>query len=410
MKILHIIAGNLAGGAARGAYWLHQALVKEGIDSNVWTNSHITLGDERVRTTIKSPMDKVLNSIRSQLDANFQLFYPKRKKVIFSTGFFGIDFTKSREYKTADIIHFHWINGGFVNIKHISKIDKRIVWTMRDMWPMTGGCHYSIECDRYKYGCGNCKQLGSGSKYDVSKYILYRKKKYLPKNLKLVGISNWLSQEAKRSELFRNTEIKTIYNNIDTNSFFPIEKKQAREILGIKTDKRVILAGAQNINDFYKGFDKFLEAVNLLDREENLLLFFGKIDKSILDRLGFEYKSFGFLYDLISLRLVYSASDVFVAPSLMDAFGKTLAEAMACAVPVVCFDATGPKDIVEHKITGYKAVPFESEDLANGIRWVLNNENYKQLCKSAREKVITEFDSEIIAKKYIDFYKDILSE
>jgi len=224
MKILHIVAGDLTGGAARGAYWLHQGLVEEGIDSKIWTNSKVTFGDERVISVLKTKKDKLSQFIRSQLDGNAAIFYPKRKKVIFSTGFFGIDFTKSKEYQEADIIHLHWINGGFVNIKHLSKIDKPIVWTIRDMWPLTGGCHYAIECENYKTGCGNCKQLKSNSNFDLSKIIYNRKLKYLPKHIKIIGISNWLSEEAKKSLLFRNFDVRTIHNNINTNEFFPIDK------------------------------------------------------------------------------------------------------------------------------------------------------------------------------------------
>ena len=87
---------------------------------------------------------------------------------------FGINFTKTKEYQEFDIIHLHWINGGFVNIKHLAKVDKPIVWTMRDMWPMTGGCHYSMKCEKYKTGCGNCEQLKSNSGYDRSKFVLNR--------------------------------------------------------------------------------------------------------------------------------------------------------------------------------------------------------------------------------------------
>ena len=135
--------------------------------------------------------------IRSQLNNLPMLFYKNRKKIIFSTGFVGFNFTKTKEYKEADIIHLHWINGGFVSVKDLSKIDKPIVWTMRDMWPFTGGCHYSLECDKYKIGCGNCPQLNSNKSFDLTKYVLNRKKKYLLKSMKIVGISHWLSDEAK---------------------------------------------------------------------------------------------------------------------------------------------------------------------------------------------------------------------
>ncbi len=135
------------------------------------------------------------------------------------------------------------------------------------------------------------------------------------------------------------------------------------------------------------------------------MVFFGNLDSKIINNLGFEYKNFGFLYDLVSLNLVYNSADIFVAPSLMDAFGKTLAEAMSCKTPVVCFDATGPKDIVDHKVNGYKAKPFEPQDLANGIEWILNldSKDYNKLCDNAREKVLKEFDSRVVLKNILSY-------
>jgi uncharacterized protein YlaN (UPF0358 family) len=96
LKVLHIVAGDLSGGAARGAYWLHIGLKELGIYSKIFTNSKITLGDDNVITTTKTKKDKFINLIRAQLDNLFTAFYPKRKRVIFSTGFFGVDFTKTK--------------------------------------------------------------------------------------------------------------------------------------------------------------------------------------------------------------------------------------------------------------------------------------------------------------------------
>ena len=93
-----------------------------------------------------------------------------------------------------------------------------------------------------------------------------------------------------------------------------------------------------------------------------------------------------------------------IVPSLQEAFGQTASEAMACSTPVVAFGATGLLDIVDHKENGYLAKPFESKDLAKGIEWVLNSESYDKLCVNAREKVIKEFDSKVVAKKYIKLY------
>ena len=410
MKVLHIVAGELNGGAARGAYWLHKGLRKIGVDSYILSNCNDTLGDSEVFTTIDSKKNKVIKIILEQLDAAPSWLYSNRKRIIFSTGLFGKNFTKTKAYQRADIIHLHWINAGFVNMHHLKKVKKPIVWTMRDMWPMTGGCHYALDCTAYETGCGKCPQLNSKFSHDLSKIVLSRKKKYIPKNIKMVGISTWLSECARKSSLFHDLDLRTISNNVDCDEFIPIPKDTARKLLGLPLNKKLILAGANNINDFYKGFEKYIQSLNYLEKEQVHLLFFGKLNKSLLKNLGFEYTSLGYLNDTISLRLAYSAADVFVAPSLMDAFGKTLAESMACETPVVCFNATGPKDIVDHKNNGYLAHPFDPQDLARGIKWVLENETrYFELSYNARRKVEDYFDIKIVAEQYQSLYQEIMN-
>lgn len=408
MNILHLVAGELTGGAAMGAYWLHSGLNDIGVNSKILTTSKKDYKNSRYKYTInKNKLDKGFSLIRSSLDDFLLLPYINREKRIFSTGMFGYDFTKTDLYKWADIINLHWINGGFVNIKDLSKVDKPIVWTVRDMWPMTGGCHYSMECDNYKAACGNCKQLNSNKKYDLSRYVLWRKSKYLPDDLTIVGISSWVSEIASESYLFRNNDIRTIYNNVNSEMFFPIDKNIARSILGIETNKKILLAGAQNVEDFYKGFDKYLEAIDYLDKEDYFLLFFGNADEELLDSLGFKYKNLGFLHDKISLRLAYSAADLFIAPSVMEAFGKTLVESLMCNTPVVCFDATGPKDIIQHKVNGYKVEPFFSESLAEGIEWVASNLDD---LKDIRKYAVTNFENKIIAEEYKKLYKELVKK
>ena len=138
------------------------------------------------------------------------------------------------------------------------------------------------------------------------------------------------------------------------------------------------------------------------------MVVFGSSRPHNAPEFGFKTHYLGSLADDVSLVTLYSAADVMVVPSLQEAFGQTAAEAMACGTPVVCFDATGPKDIVDHKINGYLARPFDTSDLANGIEWLLNAPNYNELCKNAREKVVLEFDSRVVAGKYIRLYEEIL--
>ncbi|MGH1406895.1 MAG: glycosyltransferase family 4 protein [Rhodomicrobiaceae bacterium] len=407
MKILHLVAGELNGGAARGAYWLHQALCKKGVVSKILTNGRETLSDPTVISLTQTPNQKLKQILINQLGSLPTKLYKKRKHQIFSTGFEGVNFLKNPAYQEADIIHLHWVNS-LVNMRSLLKIDKPIIWTIRDMWPMTGGCHYSIDCNRYINNCGQCPQLGSKKTYDLSSLILSNKQKSIPNTLQAVGISSWVSECAKKSLIFKENSVTTISNNINTEHFFPINKTLSCEALCIKTNKPIVLIGAQNITDYYKGFYLFVDSLKYLDNFH--FVFFGKTDKTLLDQLNIEYTNLGFLSDYISMRLAYSAADIFVAPSRMDAFGKTIAEAMACKTPVVCFDATGPKDIVKHKQTGYRATPFNPEDLARGIKWVSNcsKNEYSILCKNARQQVLENFDSSVIAEKYIHLYKTTL--
>jgi glycosyltransferase involved in cell wall biosynthesis len=408
MKVLHIIAGDLSGGAARGAYWLHRALKEQGVESVIFTNSRTTNGDPDVYLSESGRLSQLRDLLRRQVDPLATAFYFRKIKRIFSTGLAGVDFTKHEKYKDADIVHLHWINAGFVNTKHLAKVDKPMLWTVRDMWPMTGGCHYSMDCESYQVGCGKCPQLNSGTKYDISKFVFRRKQKFIPVATRVVGISSWITEKASMSRMFDGFDTRTISNCIDVEEFVPVDRQVARELLGIVTEKKVILTGSADSSEPWKGFDKYYEALRCLDVSEYYLCFFGRLDESEIKKLGFEYTNFGMLNDNISLRLIYSSADMFVLPSVMEAFGKTLTEAMACGTPVVCFDATGPKDIVSHKVDGYKATPFDSTSLAEGIAWVADAPNSSELSISARRKVMERFDSKIVAEKYLQLYTEML--
>lgn len=419
MKVLHLVAGEVTTRAGKGAYWLHRGLVELGVDSKILTSGKEIpqLDLDRVVSISQTKKQKLKTLARQGLDQLPTFFYFKRNKSeLFSPAQVGYNFLKHPLYRWADLIHLHWINHGFVKLGHVQKVQKPVVWTMRDMWPITGGCHVaeSLDCDRYKIGCGQCPLLKSRFRYDLSRFVFKKKQKLPFKQIQFVGISDWISERARQSQLLQNQEIKTIYNAILTSEFFPVEKNIARSVLGIKTQKKIILTGCADLNDSYKGFDKYLTALNHLDSSRYFLVFFGKSSRnSALEKYlrNFEYKHFGYMTDSLSMRLIYSASDVFVAPSLMETFGKTLAEAMACRVPVVCFDNGGPKEIVLHQKTGYRAKPFDPTDLAKGIDWVLaDNQRWQSLADESLLRVQTKFDSKIVAKDYQRLYQQMLSK
>ena len=97
-----------------------------------------------------------------------------------------------------------------------------------------------------------------------------------------------------------------------------------------------------------------------------------------------------------------------VVPSLSEVFGQTASEAMACGTPVVAFNCTGIKEVVEHKITGYLAEPYNPVDLANGIIWCVENNLHGELSVNARNKVMENYSIEKVAANYKALYKNLL--
>ena len=261
VKVLHLVSGSLSGGAARGTMCLHRGLLGLDIDSYLLTNSRENLSGESVGSLAETTIQKLKCILLPRLGALPKHFYPNRKSWTFSTGFTGIDFINHPAYREADIIHLHWING-LVSMRILRKINKPIVWTLRDMWSFTGGCHYSMGCTRYEVGCGQCPQLASSSNLDLSRIILANKTSTLPRRINLVAISSWLAKCASESKLFSDFDIKHIPNNVDTNEFAPVNKDFSKQVLGLPEDKKIILIGAQSPDDFYKGFDLGLRALN----------------------------------------------------------------------------------------------------------------------------------------------------
>ena len=118
----------------------------------------------------------------------------------------------------------------------------------------------------------------------------------------------------------------------------------------------------------------------------------------------------GHLQDGFSMRSLYAASDAIAVPSRNDNFPGVAVEAMACGLPVVCFDTCGLKDIVDHKVNGYLAASFNASDLADGVSWVLNHEQPKSVSSAARNKVEEKFSEKIVAEQYLEIYQNVIQD
>ena len=405
MKVLHVVSGDLSGGAGRGVLWLHRGLLELNIDSVVLSSHKPIKSDEGLIYYSSTFARRLRLRVFKILDRALLYFYPRREKGL-SLGVLGVNIRSLREYRMADVINIHWVNNGFVSLSCIKRIDKPVLFTLRDMWSFTGLCHYSRGCTSYYTGCGTCPLLKSKNKLDISLLLARYKRKCL-RDLLIVGISPWISKEAEKSFVFKDRSIRVIWNNVDLKEFYPVQKANARKELQLPLNKKLILVTAVNINAYYKGFSYALESVLDIKSEDVAVVFVGKINEDILKDYDIEYYSFGFISDPHRLRLLYSAVQVLLAPSTQEAFGKTIIESFACGTPVVCFDNSGPGDLVSHKVNGYVAESFSVQDMSKGINWVLRCANSSEMSSNciANSK---NYDYTKAADMYKKLYHELL--
>lgn len=413
MNVLLLSTQDVAGGAARAAYRLHKGLQNIDLQSQMLVQEKYT--DDK---TVIAPRIRLFQGV-AKAKLTFETLPLKLYSQKQNTPFF-IQWLPDRVISQVaqinpDIINLHWISAAFMQIETLAKLKRPLVWTIHDMWAFTGGCSYAGDCDRYQISCGACPQLNSKKDWDLSHWVWQRKAKALKNlNLTIVSPGSWLAECAKSSSLFKNLRIEVIPNGLDTQKYKPVHQRLARELLNLPLDKELILFGALDAtNDSRKGFHYLQPALQELSKsgwkDKFEVVIFGASQPENPPDLGFKTHYLGHIHDDISLATVYSAADVMLVPSLQESFGQTASESLACGTPVVAFNSTGLKDIVDHQQNGYLAKPYEVDDFAKGIAWVLENEQRSEkLSFYARKKAEQEFTLELQARRYSALFQEIL--
>jgi len=420
LRVLQVSTTDIKGGAAKAAFRLNEALNKLHIDSKMLVQDKYS-DNLNVESISKTKIQKAMAIIRPICDDFFYQVYRKRKSDLFSTGKIGVNLAKNEIIKEADVINLHWINAGYLSLnslKKLNKLNKPIVWTLHDMWAFTGGCHYSSQCRKYEKQCGCCPLLDSHHNKDLTRRI-WKKKKHTFKtsNIQIVSPSNWIADIAKSSSLFCDFNVEVIPNYINEQVFKPLERGTARNILNIPLNKKIILFGSTHAaKDRRKGFSYFLEGINKLSQEYNSInkdieiLVFGATHLPELHKINFNIIFLGSLRDNFTLTLAYNAADIFVTTSLEDNLPLTVMEALACGVPVAAFNTGGISDLISHKENGYLIKHKSVENIAEGIFWLLSNEErLKKLGQNARNKVLNNYTLEIVGNRYKNVYEKLLA-
>lgn len=410
MKVTLVNTYESRGGAAIATRRIFECLRRNDVDTKLLV-SYKSSGDPDVITPF-SKWQMPFQVVKKYVDL-LPSFIRIRKKIPFYRANISGDLGRYVTGIETDLLILNWITGGFFRLESLTGITKPMIWYLHGLWPFTGGCHYTVDCERFMESCGFCPLLKSGKENDLSRKIFLRKRQVyeqLP-SLKLIVASHWMKEMAEKSTLLGNREIFRIPIPLDAKVFGNIEKMDARAALKLNPGKIYFSFGAVDASlNKMKGFHLLIEALNMIQDMDFELLVFGATSPPAGSTPDFPVTYFGNVKDTGTLVNIYSSSDIFIQPSMFESFGMTAQEAMACNTPVVGFGIGGVQDIVDHEINGYLAPPFEVNGLAEGIRWILKNpETHYNLSLKAREKVLREYDYPVIAEKLKELFQNVMN-
>ena len=392
MKILILNTTEHTGGAAVAANRLLRALLRQGVSALMLVRDRAT-DDPAVVSLDRGAVRRWLN---------FLCFVWERLVIYLCNRL-----SKRNLFQ---------VSIGFLSLDEIARIiasGKRVVWTLHDLWPATAICHYPGDCVKYRTGCSACPMLNPNPLVDLAKRVARRKGKVDWRRVTFVGCSEWIARTARESVWLREARFVSIPNPIDTTLFRPIDRREARQRLGLPEGKRLILFAAAKLSDTRKGAAFLLEACRLLaaEMEGELEIILMGSDAAELSALSpVPVRALGYISGAAELAVAYSCADLFVIPSLEDNLPNTIMEAMACGTPCVGFRTGGIPEMIDHEVNGYVATSRDSADLARGIAWVLRHPEPGNLSAACREKVMRCYQESVVAKKYIALYQKLIQE
>lgn len=403
------------GGAAIAAHRLLRGLRDAGCEARMLVG--FQRGDDPAVLGPPTSLARGMMHLRSNLDHRISRFLCHGRAGAFSNPIVPGSGLRLTLVNGFDVLNLHWVNRSFVRPEDLIRVRRPIVWTLHDMWPFTGGCHYDGGCGQFTQKCGRCPMLRSPGAFNSSRRLWTRKRKaWRNIDLCVVAPSRWLADEARRSTLFAERRVEVIPNGLDLDVFSPRDRSMCRSILGLPQDKRIILFGAVNATgDRRKGFDLLDQTLHRLvalrPRESFLAAIFGAGSGADIGPDAFETRYLGQLHDDITIALTMAAADVLVLPSRQENLSNVLAESLACGTPCAAFDIGGNRDLVQSETTGHLARPFDTEDLAAGIAWMLEDDGRAaDLGRNARAKVVENLCAKKCAARYIELFREMMRQ
>ncbi len=399
MRVLHISESDAAGGAGRAAYKLHSGLNELGHVSKMLVGRKVTR-DEDIRPLKRNSfwrgLDRVTGGVLDRLSLQYA-FYPSSFGVLADPWF-----------READVVQLHNLHGSYFSFTALPALSHRqpVVWQLHDQWAMTGHVAYSLDCERWRTGCGRCPYLGEYPRLQRDTTALLWRLKHLVysrSRLSLVVPSRWMADLVARSPLLNRFEMHYVPTGIDIDVFRPASRDEARRRFGLPLDRHIVFFAAAHLNEKRKGLHLLIEALRRMENPPLLLVAgTGTIGSAV------ESRSLGTISDESVLADAYRAADLFVVPTLADVLTQTAPEAVACGTPCVAFDRGGVVDVVRHLETGYQARFGDIDDFAQGISMLLEDrELLERMGRRCREVAEEEFAVAAQVRRYAELYDEL---
>lgn len=396
MKMLQINAVNNIGSTGRTTKEIADYFNEKGHSSFIAYSE----GDHyKYEYKFKSYIEKKIHALLSRI-LGIQGYFSKRETR---------ELIKYIKKNNIDVVRLGNLHSNFINIplllKFLGENDIPTIITLDDCFYFTGKCtHYTEDkCNKWKTGCYKCirKDKDNPSWFLDRSNKMWNDKRKLYDNiprLAVIGVSNWITNEARQSILSTANYITTIYNWIDTDKFKPIDVKEIKKQMALE-NKFLILGVATEWGNS-KGLDRFIELADIIEEDE-LIVLVGKIDIDIcLPKNIIHINQTDNVDELIKY---YCMADVFLQLSKEETFGKVVAEALSCGTPVVALNSTANPELVD-KRCGYVADEDSIKDKIISIR--KNGKNFYS--KNCRQFAIKNFNKEDRINDYIQLCKKLI--
>jgi len=276
------------------------------------------------------------------------------------------------------------------------------------MWPLTGGCHYTENCQRFTDQCGSCPAIGSSEDADwANKQFTEFRQAFEESNVRFVAPSKWMAAQAERTAI-ADVDVTVIPNCLDVTHYAPRDQRVARRELGLSVKDEFILTGGVKLSDNRrKGGDLLQQALRKFGEkygsDSATVIQFG--DAALTDQ-PLDTVQLGWVSDA-DLPTVYAAADVMAVPSRYESFGQTASEALACATPVVAFKTSGLEDVVVDGETGALVEMFDTTAFAEALYKLLSCEDMREYGECARERALNMWAPNVVAEAYRAFYNRV---